>query len=240
MRMLGMLGGMAWPSTHAAYRQLNEEIADRLGGVHSARLVLWSADFAEIETRQSEGRWDECCAILGEAARGLAGAGAEGLLLVTNTMHRCADAIEDASGLPLLHVVDATAAAIRARGIEQVALLGTRYTMEGDFYRGRLAAHGLDVRVPDAEGRRVVDDIIFGELVRGVVRDGSRAAYTDIVTSLVADGATGVVAGCTEVELLLRAEDVAVDYFPTTRILIDTAVDWMLGGPVPAPPPTAS
>ncbi len=239
MRTLGMLGGMAWPSTHAAYRQLNEQIGARLGGVHSARLLLWSADFAEIEALQSAGRWDECCTLLATQARRLAQAGAEGLLLVTNTMHRCAEAIEAAAGIPLLHVVDAAAGAIRADGLDRVALLGTRYTMEGDFYRGRLAAHGLDVRVPDADGRATVDEVIFGELVRGVVRDASRAAYREVVTTLVDAGAQGVIAGCTEVELLLRPEDVPVPFYPTTRLQVDAAVDWMLGGPVPAAPPPA-
>lgn len=235
-RRLGLLGGMAWPSTAAAYRQLNEAVAARLGGHHSARLLVWSVDFAEVEALQAAGDWDTAGALLADAGARLETAGAGALLLCTNTMHVCAPAIEAAVDVPLIHIADATADAVRAAGANRVGLLGTRYTMEQDFYRGRLRAHGLDVIVPDAPARTAVHDIIFGELVHGIVDDRSRQVYRRAAADLVDRGAEAVIAGCTEIELLLQAEDVDVAYVPTTSIHVQAGAAWLLDGTLPATP----
>ena len=228
MRTLGMLGGMAWPSTAEAYRLINLEIQRRLGGVHSAPLLLWSFDFAEIERLQAGDDWDAAGRLLADAARRLEAAGAEGLLLCTNTMHLVAEAIESATAVPLLHIADATADAIRADGVGTVGLLGTAFTMERDFYRGRLADHGLEVVVPDAGQRELVHRVIYDELVHGEVRDASRERYREVVNGLVEQGAEGIIAGCTEIELLLGPGDVPVPYYPTTRLHTLAAVAWIL------------
>lgn len=230
MRTLGLLGGMAWPSTLDAYRQLNEQVAARLGGHHSAEVLLWSVDFARIEVLQAAGRWDEAGALLADAAERLQVAGAEGLLLCTNTMHRVADAIEAAVDVPLLHIADATGAAVAADGHTRVGLLGTAFTMEEPFMRERLAASGIEVVVPDAGDRAEVHRIIYGELVRGVVEPDSRRTYQAIGERLVAVGAQAVIAGCTEIELLLQPGDLTVPLYPTTAIHVRAAVDWMLDG----------
>jgi aspartate racemase len=228
VRMLGLLGGMAWPSTLEAYRLLNEEVGRRLGGTHSACLLIWSVDFAEIEALQAAGRWDEAAVLLADAATRLEAAGAEGLLLCTNTMHLVADALEAAVDIPLLHIADATAQHVVADGIGRVGLLGTRFTMEEDFYRGRLRSHGLEVLVPPAADRLEVDRVIYEELVRGIVTDTSRQRYVAVADRLVAAGAEAIIAGCTEIELLLGPNDLPVQLYPTTRIHVLAAVDWML------------
>ncbi|WP_052665369.1 aspartate/glutamate racemase family protein [Nitriliruptor alkaliphilus] len=228
MRTLGLLGGMAWPSTAEAYRLLNQQIAERLGGAHSARLLIWSADFAEIEQLQSSGHWDQAGQVLADAARRLEVAGAEGLLLCTNTMHRVAEVIEAAVGIPLLHIADATGERAVADGRRRVGLLGTRFTMEETFYRDRLAGHGLDVLVPEAADRELVHRVIYDELVHGMVNDRSRARYISIAERLVGDGAEAIIAGCTEIELLLRPQDLPVELYPTTRLHVSAAADWML------------
>jgi aspartate racemase len=228
MRTLGLLGGMAWPSTIEAYRTINTAVAARLGGAHSAPLIIWSFDFAEVEALQASGRWDDAGALLADAARRLEAAGAEGLMLCTNTMHRVADVIEAAVAIPLLHIADATAAAIRADGGVCVALLGTRFTMEEDFYRDRLSAHGFQVVVPEAADRAIVHGVIYEELIHGRVTTSSRAAYRAIVARLVARGVDGVIAGCTEIELLLGPEDVPVAYYPTTSLHAAAAAEWVL------------
>lgn len=228
MRTLGLLGGMAWPSTLEAYRLLNETVAHRLGGTHSARLLVWSADFAEVEALQAAGDWDAAGELLADAGRRLQTAGAQGLLLCTNTMHRVADAIEARVDVPLLHIADPTARQIVADGHERVGLLGTRFTMEQAFYRDRLADHGLDVLVPDESDRTTVHRIIFDELVTGVVRDSSRRAYVEVAHRLVDRGAQAVIAGCTEIELLLGPDDLTVPLYATTRLHVRAAADWML------------
>ncbi len=228
MRTLGLLGGMAWPSTLAAYRAINEGVAARLGGTHSAPLLIWSADFAEVVGLQTAGAWEEAGALLADAARRLEVAGAEGLLLCTNTMHRVAGAIETAVTVPLLHIADATAAAVRADGLTRVGLLGTRLTMEGGFYRERLADHGLEALVPAAADRDVVDRVIYQELVQGRTSERSRQEYLRIIAGLLDRGAQGVIAGCTEIELLVTADDLAVAYYPTTRLHAEAAVAWIL------------
>ncbi|MEV4873091.1 aspartate/glutamate racemase family protein [Streptomyces syringium] len=225
MRTIGLIGGMSWESTAEYYRILNERTRERLGGLHSARCVLHSLDFAEIEQLQVQGRWAEAGEVLAAAARSLEAAGADLLLICTNTMHKVADSVEAAVSVPLLHLADATAAAVRAAGLRRVGLLGTAFTMEQDFYRGRLAADGLDVRVPDSEGRALVHRVIYEELCLGVVRDASRAAYRRVVEDLVAEGAEGVILGCTEIELLIGPEDSPVPVFPTARLHAEAAVD---------------
>ncbi|MEU9419985.1 aspartate/glutamate racemase family protein [Streptomyces sp. NPDC048272] len=224
MKTIGLLGGMSWESTAEYYRLLNEFTRERLGGLHSARCVLYSVDFAEIEQLQARGRWDEAGEVLAAAARSVEAAGADLVLLCTNTMHKVADQVQAAVSIPLLHLADATADAVRAQGLHRVGLLGTAFTMEQDFYRGRLAAAGLDVYVPDAEGRALVHRVIYEELCLGVVREESRTAYREVIGDLVAAGAEGIILGCTEIELLVGAEDSPVPVFPTARIHAAAAV----------------
>ncbi|WP_392900087.1 aspartate/glutamate racemase family protein [Streptomyces sp. LN699] len=233
MKTIGLLGGMSWESTAEYYRLLNEFTRERLGGLHSARCVLYSVDFAEIEQLQVQGRWDEAGEVLASAARSLEAAGADLVLLCTNTMHKVADQVQAAVSVPLLHLADATAEAVRAQGLRRVGLLGTAFTMEQDFYRGRLAAGGLDVSVPDADGRALVHRVIYEELCLGVVREESRTAYREVIASLVAAGAEGIVLGCTEIELLVGTEDSPVPVFPTARIHAAAAVDAALDQGLP-------
>ena len=208
MKVIGLLGGMSWESSAEYYRIVNQRVRDRLGGLHSARCLMWSFDFAEIEALQHAGRWDEAAGLLVEAARRLERGGADFLVLCTNTMHRMADELQAAVELPLLHIADPTAERIKAAGLRRVGLLGTAFTMEQDFYKGRLVArHGLEVLVPDARDRALVHRVIYDELVRGVVEPSSRAAYRDIIGRLVSRGAEAVILGCTEIMLLVRPED---------------------------------
>jgi aspartate racemase len=229
MRTIGLLGGMSWESSIEYERLINEGVRARLGGTHSADLIIRSYDFAVIEAMQEAGEWDAAGALLAADARRLQDAGADVVVLCTNTMHAVADRIEAAIDVEFLHLADATAAAAIAIGVERVALLGTRYTMEHDFYRGRLERHGLAVIVPDEPDRTLVHDVIYDELVRGIVSDESRTAYLAVVDRLVARGAEGVIAGCTEIELLVTADDVAVPYFATTRLHAQAAVAAALG-----------
>jgi aspartate racemase len=228
VRTLGLLAGMSWESTLPYYRIVNERVRQRLGGLHSAKLVLHSVDFAEIEALQHAGDWDAAGVILVEAARGLRAAGAEGLVICTNTMHLVAPAIEAAVDLPLLHIADATAARIREAGLSRVALLGTRFTMERDFYRQRIEAAGIEVIVPAAAQREVVHRVIYEELCLGRILDASREAYRGIIEDLVARGAQGVILGCTEIGLLVGEGDATVPLFDTTRIHAEAAADWAL------------
>ncbi len=228
MRTLGLLGGMSWESTLPYYRIVNERVRQRLGGLHSAKLVLHSVDFAEIEALQHAGDWDAAGAILVDAARALHAAGAEALVSCTNTMHLVAPAIEAAVDLPLLHIADATAARIRDAGLLRVALLGTRFTMERDFYRRRIEAAGIEVIVPGAAQREIVHRVIYEELCLGRILDASRDAYRAIIDDLVAKGAEGVILGCTEIGLLVGEGDATVPLFDTTRIHAEAAADWAL------------
>ncbi|MDX1609893.1 MAG: aspartate/glutamate racemase family protein [Halofilum sp. (in: g-proteobacteria)] len=228
MRTIGLIGGMSWESTQHYYRLINEGVRDRLGGLHSAELVLVSVDFAVIERLQQAGDWDRAGASLADAACRLEAAGADCVLLCTNTMHRVADAVAGAVGIPLLHLADATAERLVAAGIGRVALLGTRYTMEQDFYRARLEASGLDVRVPDTDGRAALQSIIFDELCRGEVREQSRERVLAEIDALATGGAEAVIAGCTELTLLLDPSQVALPLFDTTAIHAESAVDFAL------------
>ncbi|WP_405808010.1 aspartate/glutamate racemase family protein [Streptomyces sp. NBC_00210] len=230
MKTIGLIGGMSWESSAEYYRLLNELVRERLGGLHSAPCILHSLDFAEIEELQVAGDWERAGEILADAARGLQAAGADLLLICTNTMHKVAGQVEAAVSVPLLHLADATADAVRAEGLTRVGLLGTAFTMEQAFYRDRLAGHGLEVLTPDADGRALVHRVIYEELCRGVVREESRSAYQDVIGKLVAAGAEGVVLGCTEIELLIGEKDSPVPVFPTTRLHAEAAVDAALGG----------
>lgn len=230
MKTIGLLGGMSWESSIEYERLINEDVRNRLGGVHSADLLIRSYDFADVERLQFDDDWAAAGALLAGDAVRLQQAGAALVVLCTNTMHRVAPAIEAAIDVPLLHIADATADAVQAAGVTTVALLGTRFTMEQDFYRGRLAGHGLDVLVPDEPDRTTVHDVIYDELVRGIVSDTARAAYLDVIDRMVDRGARGVIAGCTEIELLVQPGDVALPYFPTTRLHALAAVDAALDG----------
>ena len=229
MKTLGLIGGMSWESTVPYYRLINEGVKARRGGLHSAKLVLYSVDFAEVEALQRAGQWDEAGQLLAQAARALQAAGAQGLLLCTNTMHKVADAITSAVDLPLIHIADATAQAVQMAGLRQVGLLGTRFTMEQDFYKARLqSAFGLEVLVPSLPDRDDVHRIIYEELCLGQVHDASRDVYRRVMDALVADGAQGIILGCTEIGLLVGAHDSTVPLFDTTALHAQAAVDWML------------
>lgn len=230
MLTIGLIGGMSWESTAEYYRIINQSVRDRLGGLHSARIVLVSVDFAEIEQLQAAGDWDAAGALLAQAARSLEAAGADFLLICTNTMHRVAGAVAAAVSIDLLHLADATADAVLARGLTTVGLLGTSFTMEQDFYRGRLAARGLRVVVPPPADRELVHRVIYDELCLGIITDDSRAAYAQIIERLVAQGAEGIILGCTEIELLVDPDAASpVPLFPTARIHAQAAADSALG-----------
>ncbi|MDV5140402.1 aspartate racemase [Chimaeribacter arupi] len=219
MKTLGLIGGMSWESTVPYYRMINEQVKQQLGGLHSAQLVLYSVDFDRIEQLQRQGAWQEAGQLLGEAAAALRRAGAEVVVLCTNTMHKVADDIERIGGLPLLHIADATAQAVQQQGIRRVALLGTRFTMEQDFYTGRLTQQaGLEVIVPDEADRDTVHRIIYDELCLGILRDESRDAYRRIMQRLESRGAGGIILGCTEIALLVGAQDAQVPVFDTTAL----------------------
>jgi len=234
VKTIGLLGGMSWESSIEYYRIINEAVRDRLGGLHSARSLMFSVDFAEIEDLQHRGRWDEAAGILVEAARRLERGGADFVLLCTNTMHKLAEDVQRAIAVPLLHIADATAAAVRAEGLRAVGLLGTRFTMEKEFYRGRLARHGLTVLIPEAGDREVVHRVIYEELVLGVIREESRGEFRRIIGALARRGAGGVVLGCTEIGLLVKQEDSAIPLFDTTTLHALAAVAAALQ-PAPAP-----
>jgi aspartate racemase len=229
MKTLGLIGGMSWESTVAYYRLINEGIKARLGGHHSAKMILHSVDFAEIEALQHQNQWDACADILTQAALGLERAGADCIVLCTNTMHKVAPKIQSAVAIPFLHIADATAEAIARSGIRIVALLGTRFTMEQDFYIGRLRDHHRFTMItPSAEDRTIVHRVIYDELTHGRVIDASRAAYLKIIQSLVADGAQGVILGCTEISMLVKPEMIAVPCFDTTALHADAAINLAL------------
>jgi aspartate racemase len=225
VKRIGMLGGMSWESTIEYYRLANELVRERLGGLHSADLIVRSVDFAEIERMQVAGDWAAAGEVLATEARVLEAAGAELLVLCTNTMHKVADAVESAIGIPFLHLADTTAAAILAQRMTTVGLLGTGFTMEQAFYRDRLASHGITVITPTEADRAIVHRVIYDELVLGIVRDESRAEYVRIMADLAAAGAEGIVLGCTEIELLVGQQHSSVPVFPTTRLHVEAAID---------------
>ena len=238
MKIIGLIGGMSWESTAEYYRIINETVRDRLGGLHSAKIAMVSVDFAEIEAMQAENRWDEAGGALVAAAKQLEVAGADFVLICSNTMHKVAHAVEAATSLPLLHIADATESQIAAQlnpgkvrsdGGCAVGLLGTAFTMEQVFYRERLELAGHEVLVPNAADREIVHRVIYDELCLGIVRDESREEYHRIMRSLVGQGAQGIILGCTEIELLVDPADESIaPLFPTTRLHAEAAVDWAL------------
>jgi aspartate racemase len=224
MRTIGLLGGMSWVSTAEYYRILNQLAHDERGGLHSAPLLLRSFDFAEIAALQAAGRWDDAGHLLAGAAKGLEAAGAELLLIGTNTMHKVAPAVQAAVSIPLLHIIDATAERVKAAGLTTVGLLGSSFTMEDGFYQQRMHAHGLHVLIPGQADRQVVHRVIFEELTVGAITDASRRAYQEIIARLAAAGAEGMILGCTEIELLIGQADSPVQVFPTTHIHAEAAI----------------
>ena len=233
--VIGLIGGLSWESSAQYYRIINREVRARLGGVHSARSLMWSVDFGEIEHLQHNGDWDQLTEQMKDAAIRLERGGADFVLICSNTMHRMADAVARAIHIPLIHIADPTGAKIKAAGLRRVGLIGTAFTMEQDFYKGRLNdLFGLEVVVPHAEDRRTVHDIIYKELVAGEVVAKSRTAYREVIARLVAQGAQAIILGCTEIMLLISDEDSAVPLFDTTTIHAMAAVDRALARTVPA------
>jgi aspartate racemase len=235
MRVIGLLGGMSWESTVPYYRTINQAVGRRLGGLHSARIVLYSVDFHVIERLQHAGAWDDAGRILADAALAIERAGADFLVICTNTMHKVVPAIERHLSIPILHIADATAVAIGRARLRTVGLLGTRFTMEQDFYVGRLRdRHGLSVLVPDTEEREAAHRIIYDELCLGRVLDDSRQTYRRIIQGLVARGAEGIILACTEISLLVTPGDASVPVFDTTELHALQAVDWALDSQAPS------
>jgi len=229
MKTIGLIGGMSWESSADYYRIINKTVHARLGGFHSAKSVMISVDFAEIEILQQQGRWQDAAVLLAGAARSLEMAGADFVVLCTNTMHKLADEIEASIHIPFLHIADATAEVIQAVGVQKIGLLGTRFTMEEPFYKGRLTEkYGLEVVTPEAVDREIVHGVIYDELVKGVIRPESKAQYLAIIERLVAQGAEGVILGCTEIGLLVQDGDCRVPLYDTTRIHAQAAVDFAL------------
>jgi len=232
MKTIGLIGGLSWESSIEYYRIINEAVREQRGGLHSAQCLMYSFDFAEIEALQVKGEWDKATHRMIAAARQVERGGADCIVICSNTMHRMADDVQNAIDIEVLHIADATANAIKQAGIQKIGLLGTRFTMEQDFYKGRLInKHGLDVRIPDDAGRTQVHDIIYEELVVGVVTEPSRTTYQTVIAQLVENGAKGVILGCTEIELLIsKPEHSPVPTFPTTYLHATAAVEWALGG----------
>ena len=228
MKTIGLLGGMSWQSTLLYYELINQAVKDRLGGLHSAKIAMKSVDFGPIAARQHDGDWDRIGQILGDEAKAISAAGADFLLVATNTMHLVAAQIEAASGLPLLHIADATGERLRRAGHQRVGFLGTAFSMEHGFYTDRLQALGLTPLVPDPAGRKRVHDIIYSELCLGKVTDSSRAVYVEQIDKLAADGATAVILGCTEITLLVDQQHSVLPVFDTTAIHAEAAVDLAL------------
>jgi aspartate racemase len=230
VKTIGLIGGMSWESSIEYYRIINEVVHKKLGGLHSAISIMYSLDFAEIETLQHQGRWEEATQLMVEAARHVENGGADFVVICTNTMHRMANEVQEQIGIPLLHIADATAEKIKAQGLGKVGLLGTRFTMEEDFYRGRLIErHGLQVIIPGEKEREIVHRVIYDELVVGDIRPSSKAQYIEIIGGLVAGGAEGIILGCTEIGLLVGQEDIEVPVFDTTLIHATAAAEYALG-----------
>lgn len=229
MKIIGLIGGMSWESTLEYYRTINEDFRERLGGDHSGELVIYSFDFYDIVERQNQGLWDELEDMMVEAGNGLKAMGADVLLICANTMHRRADGVEQRVGLPLIHIGDATANAIKKEGLKKVGLIGTKFVMEGNFYKDRLKnKHGLDVVIPHGDDREKVHDIIYNELCKGLVKEDSKAELLDMIDDLISKGAEGIILGCTELPMHFDNDDVDVPLFDTTKIHSEAAVSWEL------------
>ena len=229
MKTIGLIGGMSWESSIEYYRIINETVKAKLGGLHSSKSIMYSVDFADIEVLQHQGKWHDAAQILAEAAKKLEKGGADFVIICTNTMHKVADDIQAHIHIPILHIADATARRIKDSGIRRIGLLGTRFTMEDAFYKDRLIQkYGLDVIIPDVQGREIVHHVIYDELVIGKIREESRKQYADIIEGLVKDGAEGVILGCTEIGLLVHEKDCRVPRFDTARIHAEAAVEYAL------------
>lgn len=233
LKTLGLIGGMSWESTVPYYRQINESVKASLGGLHSARIILYSVDFAEMEQLQASGQWQAAGALLADVAQKLEGAGADALVLCTNTMHKVADAISASVGIPLLHIADPTALAIGQAGFTRVGLLGTKFTMEQDFYRQRLEQHGLTILTPALADRDLVHQVIYQELCLGQINDASRQAYLRVIADLGARGAQAIILGCTEIAMLVQPEICSLPVFDTTVLHARSAALWALSAPGP-------
>ena len=231
MKTIGLIGGMSWESSVEYYRIINEAVHERLGGVHSGKSLMLTVDFAEIEVLQKQGRWDEATQAMIHAAQQLQAGGADCVLICANTMHKMAGQVQAGIDIPLLHIADATAAAIKARGLHKLGLLGTRYTMEEDFYKARLEQkHGLEVLIPEAADRTVIHDVIYDELVVGKINPASKAAYLRIMDRLAGQGVEGIILACTEIGMLVQQADSRLPLFDTTPIHALAAVDFALAG----------
>ena len=229
MKTIGMIGGMSWESSIEYYRIVNQTVREKLGGLHSAKSIMYSVEFAEIEALQHQNRWDELAKIMIEAARSLERGGADFVIICTNTMHKLYDEVQNNIKIPMLNIADATAEKIKADGIDKIALLGTRFTMEEDFYKGRLVdRYGLDVIIPAEKEMEIVHRVIYDELCAGIINSDSQQKYAEIIKGLVAEGAAGVILGCTEIGLLVKQEDSPVPLFDTTEIHARAAVDYAL------------
>ncbi|MBT2641261.1 aspartate/glutamate racemase family protein [Bacillus sp. ISL-41] len=224
MKTIGMIGGMSWESSAEYYRLINEEVKRQLGGLHSAKVIIFSVDFDEIEKCQSEGRWDEAGQILGVAGYSLEKAGADFIVICTNTMHKVINQISEKTSLPILHIADETAAQIKKLGIKKIGLLGTKYTMEQDFYKSRIQSRNIEVLIPKENDRDLINNTIFNELCLGFIQPSSRENFKRIIEDLAGQGAEGIILGCTEIGLLIKQEDATVPLFDTTEIHAHGAV----------------
>jgi len=229
MRTIGLIGGMSWESSQEYYRIINQTVKERLGGFHSAKIIMYSVDFEEIEKLQHQGKWKELTELMIDAAQRVEKAGADFVVLCTNTMHKMADEVQKNIKIPLLHIADATAEKIKEKGLGKIGLLGTKFTMEEDFYKGRLKEkYGLDVIIPNEEERQIVHDVIYKELCMGEIKQSSKEQFKKIIQNLVSNGAEGIILGCTEIPLLIKQEDVEVPLFDTTKIHAKAAVEYAI------------
>ena len=229
MKTMGLIGGMSWESSLEYYRIVNETVKEKLGGLHSCKCLMYSVDFGVIEALQHQNKWDELTKLMLEAAQNLKHGGADFIVICTNTMHKMAPEIETATGLNVLHIADVTGAAISKDQIQKVGLLGTRFTMEGDFYKKRLKDnYDIEVIIPEDADRQIIHDIIYNELCLGIIKDDSRQKYIDIINKLCANGAEGIILGCTEIPLLIKQSDVLIPVYDTTKIHAESAVDFAL------------
>ncbi|MCK4264440.1 MAG: aspartate/glutamate racemase family protein [Candidatus Aminicenantes bacterium] len=229
MKTIGLIGGMSWESSLEYYRIINETVKEKLGGFHSAKCLMYSVDFEEVEKLQRHGKWDEATALMIDAAQRVKKGGADFVVICTNTMHKMAEEVQSSINIPLLHIADVTAERIKAQGLKKVGLLGTKFTMEEDFYKGRLIKkHGLEVMIPDDEEREAINNILYNELCMGEIKKISKDKFKKIIDNLVLKGAEGIILGCTEIPLLIDKEDYEIPLFDTTRIHAEAAVEYAL------------
>jgi len=229
MKTIGLIGGMSWESSLEYYKIINETVKEKLGGLHSAKSLMYSVDFEEIEKLQHEGNWNKLTEIMIEAAKNLEKGGADFVIICTNTMHKMADEVQENIQIPLLHMADLTGENIQKKGIKKIGLLGTKFTMEEDFYKGRLINNfGMEVLIPNKEERQIVHDVIYNELCLGKIKTSSKEKYIKIINNLVKNGAEGIILGCTEIPLLIKQEDVEISLFDTTTIHAKSAVEYAL------------